>query len=143
MYLGQTFTQSPPESPQLWFGVSLCTVLFHVTRKPASTHRKHHDREFSQSSVKSIAAQCVTAVAMARRSKPLRCHPVAPLLQAAELNLTSGCCCCCRCGVRHPPTTSSNSPSAHSPHAVQPGEALIISAGYILTQLVTDCRPGL
>lgn len=42
-------------------------------RKPASPHRNHDDRDFSQppgGRVKSIAAQCVTAVAMARQPPP-------------------------------------------------------------------------
>ncbi len=68
-------------------------------RKPASRHRNHDDPGCSQPpevGVKSIVAQCVTAVAMARQSNPptpphfkhIHTH-ITLLLQAAELYLTS------------------------------------------------------
>lgn len=68
--------------------------LIFFFQSPASTHRNLSDWRFIQPpavSVKSITAQCVTAVAMAGQSKLLHPHSIAPLLQAAELNLTSGC----------------------------------------------------
>lgn len=74
---------------------SILLLLAALCCKPASPHRNHNDRDSSQRpevGVKSIAAQCVTAVAMARRSKPSTITPTitpTPLLRAAELNLTS------------------------------------------------------
>lgn len=79
------------------WSLSILLLLAALCCKPASPHRNHNDRDSSQRpevGVKSIAAQCVTAVAMARRSKPSTItlhhhpHPSAPSCRA-KFNLIS------------------------------------------------------
>lgn len=75
------FDRRLPRVP-LWCGIGLLPALFLLYTVlcmcPEPIHRNHSDWEFSQSlqvSVNSITAQFVTDVAMAKKLKPLHCHP--------------------------------------------------------------------